>query len=160
MFGSIALCLSALLFYLGGFFYWSVPAKLDQAGEIKGCLVEAAAHQLEAAGFCGAHNAVFLKGVSPGGFAGAWEQLADALQQRQQRRVGSKAHDQSLFGEAAEVLHHLLSRLLGVMDEHIQAADGVERAAQAFQVAGEEVQLSHVEARFAGAAFGFAGHRF
>ncbi len=44
-----------------------------------------------------------VQGVSPGGFAGAGEQLADALQQRQQWRVGGKAHDQALFGEAAEV---------------------------------------------------------
>ena len=56
--------------------------------------------------------------------------------------------------------HHVLSRLLRVMDEHIQAADRVKGAAQAFQVAGEEVQLGHIQAGVAGAALRLLGHRF
>ena len=133
-------------------------AEFDQAGEVKGSLVQAATHQLKAAGFCHFHDAVFFECVGPGGFAGAGKQLADALQKRQKWRVRRKAHDQAFFGEAAEVLHHLLGRLLGVVDEHIQAAHRVEGAAQAFQVASEEVQLGHVEAGLAGPALRLLGH--
>ena len=56
------------------------------------------------------------------------------------------------------MFHHLFGRLLWVMDEHIQAANRVEGAAQAFQVAGEEVELGHVEAGLARPALRFLGH--
>lgn len=93
------------------------------------------------------HNSCFFQGVSAGGFAGARKQLADAFEQCQQRGVGSKAHDQPLLGEAAEVAHHLLRSWLWVVNEHIQAADGVKGAAQAFEITGEEMELAHGQAR-------------
>ena len=58
-------------------------AEFDQAGEVEGGFVQAAAYQLEAAGFRCFDDSVFLEGVGPGGFAGAGEQLTDALQQSQ-----------------------------------------------------------------------------
>jgi hypothetical protein len=54
-------------------------AEFDQAREVEGGLVQAATHQLKAAGLSRFHDAVFFECVSPGGFAWAWEQLADAL---------------------------------------------------------------------------------
>ena len=55
-------------------------AEFDQAREVERGLVQAATHQLKAAGLSRFNDAVFFECVSPGGFAGAGEQLADALQ--------------------------------------------------------------------------------
>ena len=54
-------------------------AEFDQAREVEGGLVQAATHQLKAASFSCFYDAVFFEGVSPGGFAWAWEQLTDAF---------------------------------------------------------------------------------
>ncbi len=45
------------------------------------------------------------------------------------------------------------------MNEHIQAAHGVKRAAQAFEITGEEIELAHVQARLFGAALSLVRHR-
>ena len=55
----------------------------QQTREVEGGLVEAAALEHEAGFFSRLHDAGLFKGVSAGGFAGTWEQLADALEQRQ-----------------------------------------------------------------------------
>ncbi len=68
--------------------------EFDQPREVEGGLVEAAAHRLEAAGHRRLHDPLLPQGVGAGGLARAGEQLADALQQRQQRGVGREAHDQ------------------------------------------------------------------
>ena len=89
--------------------------------------------------------------IGPGGLAGAGEQLADALEQRQQGGVGGKADDQALLGQPSQVGHHLLGGRLGVMDEHIQTDHGVIAAGQAFQVGGLKVQPLFTDAGLQGA---------
>ena len=57
------------------------------------------------------------------------------------------------------MFHHLFGRLLGVVDEHIQADHRVVAALQAFQVGGTELQAGRIEALLAGPAAGLVHHR-
>ena len=137
----------------------SDPLKGQQAGVIEGSLIEAAALQAEAGGFGGAHDAGFAQSVGAGGLAGAWEELADALEERQQRRVRSEAHDQMALRQRRQVSHHLFRWLLRVVDEHIQADHGVVAAAEALQIGGQKADPLTRHTRLAGPAFGLLHHR-
>ena len=54
-------------------------AELNQPGEVKGGLVQAATHKLEAAFFSSFHDPVFSQGVGTRRFAGSGKELANSF---------------------------------------------------------------------------------
>ena len=106
------------------------------------------------------HDAALFERVGTRGFAGPWEQLANALEQSQQRGVGSKAHDQALLSHGGQVGHHQLGLGLRVVDEHIEADHRVEATFQTLQITGLKLQPAIVQASALGPAFGLSHHRF
>lgn len=66
--------------------------------------------------------------VLPPHLARPRKEFPNALEDGIRKRLGCKADDEPLLRQGAQVLDHAIDAILGVVDHHIQARDGVVAA--------------------------------